>query len=412
MTRGELAGGLELGFKAGAVLLLAWVVRGGGRDVLTTHAEWRWPLALAVVGAAAAQLLPDAWFGAVDVSVPAWLGLGVLRRGVRGRAGGVRGEDEYDRGTASALLQFVGLAAFALAAAWGLHVASSTEVANRMLGLAVPLALAGMAVVEVGLAVARRARDGGPRVVGTGVGLAGVAVMTAGLAAAWPHPAAVLLVSVLAGAFLTRVAFRDGLPWVHAARCRRSPWRRWSRSTGWRGTGRPAARAWRRSRPPAGYTLDPDAGPVLAGFALVLAVASELLARRDIHAHAIAYAIGAAAAGVAGLFLVSVNGPERPVTAAADSRRGRAGVTRVERAVAVAGARPRRPVGGPGRVAVGFLRGIARPARSVGAGGRVGVAAVRRPVDRAEGRPHRRPRRCCGGPGGTWRSPRRSWRRR
>lgn len=316
ITRAGPAGGLAFWLKVGAVLLFAWVVRGGGRDVLPTRAGWRWPLALTVVGAPAALLLPAGWLGGWAAAGPLWLGLGCFAGGCAVALRGGRADAAADHEAAADLLRFVGLAAFALAAAWGLHVAGSTGVANRMLGLAVPLALAGAVVVEVGLAVSRLARDGGLRVVGTGVGLAGVAVMTTGLAASWPDPAAALLVSLLAGLFLTRVAFRDGLPLAHAAALPALGLAAVLTFHGFAGHW-PSGGVGELLRPPPGDTLDPDAGLVLAGFALVLAAVAEWLARRGTRTHAVAYAVGAAVAGGVGLFLVSVNGPGRPVTAAA-----------------------------------------------------------------------------------------------
>ncbi len=217
IMRSEVALPLDVGVKFGAVALFAWVVRGGGRDVLTARPGWRWPLALAVVGAPASQLLPAAWFADAFPHLPAWFALGCFVGAVAiALRGTVRGEDApFDRAAGAALLQFVGLAAFGLGAAWGLHIARAPDVADGVRGLALPLTLAAVPIIEAGLLVQRRVLGGGLRVTGTGVALAGFGAITGGLVVAWPDPLSVLLVSLAAGLFLTRVAFRESLSWAH-----------------------------------------------------------------------------------------------------------------------------------------------------------------------------------------------------
>lgn len=310
ISRADVPVPFDVGFKLGAVALLAWVVRGGGRDVLIARPSWRWLVALAVVGAPAAQLLPAAWFAGPFVNLPAWLALGCFAGAVViALRAPTRGEPvSLDRDAGVALLQFVGLAAFGLAAAWGMHIARSPDVADRVRGLALPLALAAVPVVEAGLLVQRRILGGGLRAAGTGVALAGIVVMTAALAAAWVDPLSVLLVSVAVGLFLTRIAFRESLPWVHAGAI---PALALAAAVGYHGL------AGRWAEPLANLLRSADTGVVLVGFALVLAAVAELLARRGLRTHAVSYARGGVAVGLAGLFLVTVNGPEYPARAAA-----------------------------------------------------------------------------------------------
>ena len=208
----------------------------------------------------------------------------------------------------TALLQFVGLAAFGLLAAWGLHIARSPDVAVGLQGLALPLALAAVPVIEAGLLVQRRVPVGGQRATGTGVALAGFVALTAALAAAWPEPLAVLLVSAAAGGFLTRIAFREALPWAHAGAI---PALALAAVVAFHGI----VGHW-GSESLAVSVRSSASGAVLAGFALTLAAVAELLARRGSHQHAAAYAMGGVAVGFAGLFLVTINGPEEPLTAA------------------------------------------------------------------------------------------------
>src|SRR5262249_39447041 len=117
----------------------------------------------------------------------------------------------------TALLMFLGLAAFALLAAWGLFIVRvPVEAAARLHSLALPLALASVLVVEAGVLVLRRVAATGLRTMGTAVILVGFFGMPAGLALAWPASLTLLLVAAATGLFLTRVAFREQLPWVQA----------------------------------------------------------------------------------------------------------------------------------------------------------------------------------------------------
>src|SRR5262249_8828750 len=128
-----------------------------------------------------------------------------------------RREEPISDKTGTALLMFTGLAAFSLLAAWGLFVVRvPADAVTRLYSLALPMALASVPVVEAGVLVLRRVTAVGLRTLGTAVILVGFFGMTAGLALAWPAPHTLLLASALAGLFLTRVAFREQLPWVQA----------------------------------------------------------------------------------------------------------------------------------------------------------------------------------------------------
>ncbi|WP_439625018.1 hypothetical protein [Gemmata sp.] len=308
VTRGELSLPVDVGVKVLAVALSAWVVRGGGRDVLTARAEWRWWLALAVVGPPAAQLLPAGWFGGRSAPGAAWLALAcfagpcVVTLRQRGRAGAL------DRATGAAVLRFLGLAAFALAAAWGLYVAGSPDVAARVVGLAVPLVLAGAVAVEAGLAVATRVTEGGPRAAGTAAALAGVAVVTAGLATGWSDPGSVLLGAAAAGLYFNRVAFAARLP---AAIGLAVPSFALAVAVGYFGT------TGRWGEPLARVLWSAECGAVLAALALALAALSEVLARYRSPVGPVSYGLGAAGVGCVALFLASADGLWNPLTAAA-----------------------------------------------------------------------------------------------
>ncbi len=327
ITRGEASVLLDAIVKLGAIALFAWVVHGGGRDLLIDREGWRWLLALALAGPAAMQLIPAS--GHVDSRIdwPAWMALACFLSGsglvLRDRrALGTSAEPAaLGRSTGIALLVFMGLAAFGLTAALGLHIARSPDLAEVIAALALPLALAAAPVVEVGLVVQQRTRFGGLRAAGTAVALAGFLALTSAVAAAWPDPLRVLLVCAAAGLFLTRIAFRESLGWAHAGAIPAQALAVVTACHGlagdWRTSGDGLVSVFFPAAPAGGRTLDPQGGVVLAAFGLLLAGIGELLAARRVHA--VSYALGGAACGVAGLFLVSVNGLEYPWRAAAVS---------------------------------------------------------------------------------------------
>ncbi len=320
IKRGAISLPIDVAVKLAAVMLFAWIVRGGGRDMLTARPQWRWLLAFAVVGAPATQLLPTVWFASVS-ELPAWLALACYAGGVGAILRLRQGNDEpLEHGHGVALLQFLGLAIFALAAGWGLYVAQSADTVGQVLALALPLTLAGAVVVEVGLLILRRASDSGLKVTGTAVGLAGFVVMTGGLAAAWPDPLRVLLVSSTIGLFLTHLAFRSSLPWVHFGAI---PALAFAAVVGYHGL----AGEWHR--PLAELHCAPASGLVLVGFALALAAAAELLVRREARSHAISYALGGTSVGLIGLFLASTNGLDYPLRATAAYAAGAVGLIAV-----------------------------------------------------------------------------------
>ena len=303
----------DVAVKIAALAAFVGVVRTGGRDLIGTEhlpgpVDRRWLLSLAVVGATGTQLLPAEL-------ASAWLPLACFVLACGATLGGLswyhpaqRREPIADK-SGTALLMFVGLAAFALVAVWGLFVVRDpAQLAARLAGLAVPLALAGVPVVDAGVLVLRRVTSAGLRTMGTAVALAGFATITTGLALAWPNPLALLLVSTATGLFLTRVAFRERLPWVHVGAVSLLAF---AVVLGFHGI----VGNW--TAPTAlNETLgSPASGAVLTGFALVLALLAEFLARRT-STQTLSYAIGALCAGALGLLVVNWHGTQFPATAA------------------------------------------------------------------------------------------------
>jgi hypothetical protein len=308
------AGPLDVGVKLVALAAFVGVVRTSGRDLIGTDhlpgpVDRRWLLALAVVGAAGTQLLPP---------VSAWLPMLCFLVACSATLGGLtwyhpsrRAEPISDK-SGSALLMFVGVAGFALLTAWGLYLKRASEFMPNVLAL--PLALAGVPVVEAGVLVLRRTSSVGLRTVGTSTALVGFVAMTMGLALAWPDPLLVLLVAAATGAFLTRVAFREQLPWVQAGAL---PLLALAAVVGFHGLignwtvpGGTSAHARL-----AGTIGSSESGAVLAGFALLLGVVTEVLAQRSSH-QTRSYAFGALVIGAVALLFVSFHGLTHPAFAA------------------------------------------------------------------------------------------------
>lgn len=320
-TQGAV-GAIDLTVKCAAVAVFVGVVRAGGRDLIGTDhlpgpIDRRWLIALAVVGTTATQLLPasvsTAWLPLLCFAVACCATIGGLSWYHPGRRG-----EPVSHPSGSALLMFIGLAGFALCAAWGLYlVRSPAEAAHRLHALAFPLALASVPVVEAGILVLRRVESSGLRTLGTAVALVGFVAMTGGLGLGWPAPLTLLLVSAAAGAFLTGVAFRERLPWVQTGAI---PLLAFAVALGVHGIAgnwaSPAQVSGSSASDRLALELGSSAsGAILAGFALLLAVVAEMLARRGSR-QTISYLIGALGAGLLALFLVSWHGIERPATAA------------------------------------------------------------------------------------------------
>ncbi|MCI0705764.1 MAG: hypothetical protein L0241_32285 [Planctomycetia bacterium] len=311
---------LDIGIKLAALVAFIGIVRTAGRDLIGTEhlpgpIDRRWLLSLAVVGAAGSQLLPAA-------AVSAWVPLACFIVACGATLGGLswyhpgKREDPISEKSGSALLMFIGLSAFALFAAWGLYIVREpTELIARLHGLAIPVALVGVPVVEAGILVFRRVANApGLRTAGTGVALTGFALMTGGLALSWPDPISVLVVSAAGGLFLTRISFRERLAWVQFGAI---PLLAFAAVLGFHGIvgnwiepAEVGAEDWLRTQ-----LASAESGAVLVGFALVLALLSELLARRG-SLQSVSYALGGVGVAAIGLFQVSLHGIEQPAIAA------------------------------------------------------------------------------------------------
>jgi hypothetical protein len=319
---------LDLGVGIAALLGFTFLVRAAGRDLIGTDVlpgplDRRWLLALAVVGAAGSQLLTPHLLDSPRTGLPERLmllcylpcafhllacaavlaGLTLYPR-----------REEHLRGVqAGALFTFLGLATFSLLSAFGFLLTRLASPAAARHLFACPLILAGAPAVAAGLVVLRRLQgEEGLRAAGTGVCLAGLALMLAGVALAWPSPTPLLAALLLAGGVLAVAAFAGRVPWAHAGAV---PCLALAVLVAFH----LAAGRLPVAEDPAGTLLrllvSADSGAVLAGLAaLFMGLALALPAA--LSDHALAFKSAALALGGAALIVVTGHGPDRPLTAA------------------------------------------------------------------------------------------------
>lgn len=301
---GARNGPLDVGVKLAALAAFVAVVRTGGRDLIHTEhlpgpIDRRWLLALGVVGPPAAQLLP--------LDSP-WPALACFAVACAATLGGLtwyrsaRRDEPVSNDTGTALLVFVGLCGFALAAAWG-----PFAVRVSFAALALPVAVAALPLVEAGALVHRRATgSAGLRTAGTAVALGGFVALTGALALAWPDALPLFGAALAGGAYLLWLAFRERLPWVQVGAV---PLLAFAAVVGFHS----AAANWTAG--PRAALFSGETGAVLAACALALALFAEGLARR---ASRQTRAILSGAVALAALALATANtfGANAPALAA------------------------------------------------------------------------------------------------
>jgi hypothetical protein len=319
---------LDLAVAVAALAGFTFLVRAAGRDLIGTDVlpgplDRRWLLALAVVGASGSQLLtphlldvPAA--GLPDRLVPlSYLPCALHLVACAAVLAGLTlypRRELYLRGVqAAALFSFLGLATFSLLASFGFLLSRLANPAAALHLFACPLILAGVPGVAAGLLVFRRLEgEEGLRTAGTAVALAGLGIMLAGVALAWPIPGPLLGALLLAGGVLVVAAFTARVPWAHAGAV---PCLALAVLVAFHlAAGRlpvpddPSATLLR-------LLSSADSAAVLAALAaLLVGVAAGLPGTLADHARALE-AAGVALAGVA-LVVVTGHGPDRPLTAA------------------------------------------------------------------------------------------------
>ncbi|HYW78585.1 MAG TPA: hypothetical protein VE890_03375, partial [Thermoguttaceae bacterium] len=213
---------------------------------------------------------------------------------------------------AGALFTLLGVSTFSLTVALGLLASRAESVTAALDHLSVWIALAAIPVLGAGLTVVRgTARKESPaayHTAGTMVALVGMFAMLAALGMAWPHPMGILVAGAINAVALAAAAFYYRLPVLHvgAIACVALVY-----LTGFHviyndlplqsDTAEMGLLIVR-------LMLDGSSGTALGGMFLLLAVLSELLARRGYRRHGAVYAGGCAVVAVLGLLLVTFNG--------------------------------------------------------------------------------------------------------
>lgn len=305
--------------EGGAVAFFFWLARAAAR-ILAPSADWM--MTLGVMGGSAA-MLPIARLVGPEPHVALVLALGmtallghmvalgvVLLRDWRA--------DELTSQDAHVRFVLLGTVTFAALAALGLLVFQVDKVAATLDHLAVLLPLAGVPIAACGLTIRQKLQNdpeaAGQRTAATAVGLCGIVLMLAALLLAWPLPLDIVLVALVNVAALCAIAFCFRLPLAHAAAmvCLGISY---LTSFHWLAGHLDVAReqlGWQLLQ----MAVHPQSGTALVGLFLLLAVAGEILTRRNYVDHGIFYLGGAGAVAVMSLSLVSLNGYAHPLRAA------------------------------------------------------------------------------------------------
>ncbi len=197
---------------------------------LTFHAgqilapSLRMPLAVAVVGLSAAELLvrrlvgpgvATAWlYAAAGLALALYVPpniVGIWRAGRRG---------ESEKLEAHALFKLLGITSFAFLLAAGLVVAKTGAVLDAVRQLAPLVSLAGLPALAGGLLLWRQLQEReqtGERIAGTSIAILGALAMAAGILFGWPQPTLILAAAALNAVLFLAAARLARFPAIHLA---------------------------------------------------------------------------------------------------------------------------------------------------------------------------------------------------
>jgi hypothetical protein len=225
LSRGEEGDWLEIGTQVAAFGVFAWLVsRAGGvlagPEQMPGRIDGRWLLAAAVLIPSGMQLLAPRLVDREHPALASFALLGIVTTAchfiatswVLWRARGGVQERE-----APALFALAGMATFPLAVSLGFLVYWCDDLALALERVAALVALAGVPVLATGVVVHASTVPASLRAAGSSIALAGMLVLLAAVALAWPQPAALVLVCTVDFAVLSIVALRWHLPVAHAA---------------------------------------------------------------------------------------------------------------------------------------------------------------------------------------------------
>ncbi len=354
LARGAEGGAPEWAADAVAVVVFTALVVPAGRVLAPARPRL---LALAVVGPPALSLLVPALLTAPG----GLLLLAGAAAACQAFAGGVAvvavaRPRPLAEGPARELLAFLGLASCAAAAALGFLAYRARAEGLGLNGLALPTTLAAMPLLAGGLLVFRGRADGegGAEALpawlattGSGVAVAGMAVLVGALPLAWPQPGALIAVGLVDFALLSAVAVAYRLPGLHAVALGCAAF---ASLTGFH------LLAGNLETDLPSLLVSPTSGSVLVVLTLLAFAASEVLARRGRRADSLAYVGSAGVLALLSLVLIARGGMAEV---------GRAAVAcgLYGAAILAVGVRLRRPwlfTGGQTTLAAAVLLGVAR----------------------------------------------------
>jgi hypothetical protein len=212
----------------------------------------------------------------------------------------------------------IGLSSFATAVALGFLVTRGSDPGASLHYLGVMLPLTGACILLAGLRMQRLMTqeeeqvNNGWRTVASAVAGIGLAMVVAGVLLAWPATIPLIATGLVGGLLVTILAFQFRLPGLHAAALPCLALATLVVFHQFAGN-LPA----KHTEIPARLLVTPESGAVLAGFAVVLTILGEVLARCGRREHAVAYSSGAVGAMSVGLLTVTFGGITEPATAAA-----------------------------------------------------------------------------------------------
>lgn len=177
-------------------------------------------LAIGVIGPSVAALLVRR-FVEPDSGVAVLYGLGLLPlafyiAAVAAILWRIRGTAEPSESDVHSLLRFLGATTFAAVLPVGLLVARTADISGTLRLLAPLVSLAAAPGLATGLSIWKRVTSPtGIRTTGSGIAVAGILVLLAGVVLAWPHPAVMLLVALVDFGVLSAVAITQSMPAAH-----------------------------------------------------------------------------------------------------------------------------------------------------------------------------------------------------
>jgi hypothetical protein len=322
LSFGEEGDWSEIVTQLAAVGGFAWLVSlaGGvltGAEQMPGGKTGRWLLAATVMISSGMQVLVPRVIEKENPALISFLILGVVTTVCHSLSTGIvlfRARGELQASHAHALFAFVGIATFPLLVALGFLIYWCSDPALALERTAALIAVAGVPALATGVLVHSSGLSGPLRAVGTSIALAGMLVLLAAMAMAWPQPPALIAVCAVNFVVLSVTAWRFRLPVAHAAAllCLAVGYlTAYHLVTG----GLDVARAELGSQL-VHLALTGSSGGALTALAVALAMSAEILVRLRRATDGVYHAAGAGILAAISLALVTADGMESPGRAA------------------------------------------------------------------------------------------------